>query len=253
LVLPEGDLETVMADRHIIPTPWPLSPSVKEVVLPFGSFPGSDTLLGPEMRSTGEVMSFGRNFPEAFAKAQIAAGNPLPTEGTVLVSLADADKREATALVSQLYDMGFEIVATRGTARVLAAMGIPATAVEKVGEGRPDVTDMIAQGNIDLVINTPSTGWLQDPQRVASSQETIGWGSATGRVPATAIERGLRLRLEEKRTVGYRIRSASLDHHIPYVTTLVAIRAAVAAIRALRTRQLGVQELFQIQHGHEES
>jgi carbamoyl-phosphate synthase large subunit len=198
------------------------------------------------------VMSFGRNFPEAFAKAQIAAGNPLPTEGTVLVSLADADKREGTALASQLYDMGFEIVATRGTARVLAAMGIPAMAVEKVGEGRPDVADLISQGNLDLVVNTPSTGPSLDTQREASSLEAISRGNASDRVPATAAERGQRLPLEEKRTVGYRIRSASLDHHIPYVTTLVALRTTVAAIRALRARQLGVQEPLQRRDWREE-
>jgi len=218
----DGDLEKVLNSTNLVPTPWPEFSSVKEVVLPFGRFPGSDVLLGPEMRSTGEVMSFGRNFPEAFAKAQIAASNPLPTAGTVLVSLADRDKREGTSLVSQLYDWGFDIVATQGTARVLQAMGIPAKRVLKVGAGRPNVVDLIAQGKVSLVVNTPSSG--QSRQRRPAPP-----------LPATAEKRGLPLLVERKRTVGYRIRTAALDHHVPYVTTLVALRAAVAAIRALRT------------------
>ena len=103
---PEHSLADILDAGHLAPTPWPRGSSVKEVVLPFGRFPGSDVLLGPEMRSTGEVMSFGDTFPEAFAKAQIAAGNPLPTEGRVLVSLGDADKLEGTALSGSLRRSG---------------------------------------------------------------------------------------------------------------------------------------------------
>jgi carbamoyl-phosphate synthase large subunit len=231
-----GDLQQILAETHMVPTPWPTHSSVKEVVLPFRRFPGADVLLGPEMRSTGEVMSFGQNFPESFAKAQIAAGNPLPTAGTVLLSLADRDKRDGTPLITQLCDMGFDIIATRGTARVLRAMGIAVTEVAKVGEGRPDVVDLIAQGKISLVVNTPTSG---QAERVVSASP----------LPATAQERGLPLPLAGKRTVGYRIRTAAIDYHVPYVTTLVALRATVAAIRSLRSSQLPVRALQEIMGG----
>jgi carbamoyl-phosphate synthase large subunit len=229
----QPSLDDILAETHMAPTPWPVHSSVKEVVLPFRRFPGTDARLGPEMRSTGEVMSFGASFPEAFAKAQIAAGNPLPTAGTVLVTLADPDKRQGVPLVAQLADQGFEIVATRGTARVLKAMDIPVQEVAKVGEGRPDCVDLIAQGHIDLVVNTPSS---TQAQRVVSNQP----------LPAHARERGLPLPLQGKRTVGYQIRTAALDHHVPYVTSLVALRAAVAAIKSLRAGKLPVRALQEI-------
>ncbi|MGC9393927.1 MAG: carbamoyl-phosphate synthase large subunit [Anaerolineae bacterium] len=204
--------------------------SVKEVVLPFRRFPGSDVLLGPEMRSTGEVMSFGAGFPEAFAKAQIAAGNPLPTAGAVLASLTDADKREGIALIGQLHDMGFTILATRGTAQALRAMGIPAEIVHKVGEGRPDCVDVIAQGRVQLVVNTPSAA--RSDKRILDAP-----------LPASVAERGVPLPWQGARTAGYRIRAAALQYHIPYVTTLVALRTAVAAIRFLRSGTLPVRAL----------
>jgi carbamoyl-phosphate synthase large subunit len=204
--------------------------SVKEVVLPFRRFPGSDALLGPEMRSTGEVMSFGAGFPEAFAKSQIAAGNPLPTSGAVLASLTDADKREGIALIGQLHDMGFAILATRGTAHALQAMGIPADVVHKVGEGRPDCVDVIAQGRVQLVVNTPSAA--RSDKRILDAP-----------LPASAAERGVPLPWQGARTAGYRIRAAALQYHIPYVTTLVALRTAVAAIRFLRHGTLPVRAL----------
>ena len=226
----EGNLTEILNSTNLAPTPWPEFSSVKEVVLPFGRFTGSDVLLGPEMRSTGEVMSLGKNFAEAFAKAQIAAGNPLPAKGTVLVSLADPDKRDGTSLVSQLYDWGFDIVATQGTTRVLEAMGIPAKRVLKVGEGRPDVVDLIAQGKVNLVVNTPSSRKNHYRQPAPP-------------LPVTAKKRGLPLPRAGKLTVGYRIRTAALEHHVPYVTTLVALRATVAAIRALRSGRLPIREL----------
>jgi carbamoyl-phosphate synthase large subunit len=229
----DGNLKQILAETHMVPTPWPGHTSVKEVVLPFRRFPGTDARLGPEMRSTGEVMSFGASFPESFAKAQIAAGNPLPTAGTVLVTLADPDKRQGVPLVARLGDMGFEIVATRGTARVLQAMGIPVQEVAKVGEGRPDCVDLITQGHIDLVVNTPSS---TQAQRVVSDQP----------IPVRAQERGLPLPLQGKRTVGYQIRTAALDHHVPYVTSLVALQAAVAAIKSLRSGELPVRALQEI-------
>jgi carbamoyl-phosphate synthase large subunit len=151
----------------------------------------------------------------------------------VLVTLADPDKRQGVPLVAQLGDMGFEIAATRGTARVLKAMGIPVQEVAKVGEGRPDCVDLIAQGHIALVVNTPSS---TQAQRVVSDQP----------LPVRAQERGLPLPVQGKRTVGYQIRTAALDHHVPYVTSLVALRAAVAAIKSLRAGELPVRALQEI-------
>ena len=185
---------------------------------------------GRSVGHPGEVMSFGETFPVAFAKAQIAAGNPIPIAGTVFVSLADTDKREGTTLVAQLHEWGFNITATRGTARVLQAMDIPAAIVPKVGEGRPDVVDLIAQGHVDLVVNTQSA----DQQRKRSSAPPL---------PITAEQRGHPLPVEGQHTVGHRIRAAALEHHIPFVTNLVTFRATVAAMRTLRSRQLPVHSL----------
>ncbi len=127
---------------------------VKESVFPFMRFPGVDPLLGPEMKSTGEVMGVGASFPEAYAKAQRAAGVRLPQGGTVFISVRDADKPRAVALARRLAGRGFRIVATRGTARALEAAGVPVTPVNKVTEGRPHVVDMIKNGEIDLIVNT---------------------------------------------------------------------------------------------------
>jgi carbamoyl-phosphate synthase large subunit len=218
----DGSSHLEPSAEGVLPTPWPRYCSVKEVVLPFSRFPGADTLLGPEMLSTGEIMSIGRSFPEAFAKAQIAAANPLPTSGTVLVSLADSDKHEGTPLVAQLYAWGFEIVATNETARTLRSAGIPTATVLKVGEGRPDVVDWISQGKVDLAVNTPSPP--QHQTQVPSPP-----------LPAGAVERGIPIPLPSKRTVGYRIRTAALEYGVPYVTTLLGLQAAVSAIRFLRT------------------
>jgi carbamoyl-phosphate synthase large subunit len=232
----DSDLEQILEKTGQVPTPWPERSSVKEVVLPFSRFPGTDVLLGPEMRSTGEVMSFGRNFAEAFAKAQIAAGNHLPTEGTVFVSLADADKREGIALAGQLHDIGFNLVATHGTAQALRAMGLPAETVLKVGEGRPDCVDTIAQGKIDLVVNTPSFEAGRE-RRPAPP------------LPESAAERGLPLPWAGKRTVGFLIRAAALNYHVPYITALVSLRATVAAIRSLRSGHMPVRALGRLAGG----
>ncbi|MGC9522102.1 MAG: carbamoyl-phosphate synthase large subunit [Anaerolineae bacterium] len=226
--------EEELEHLHRAPTPWPPRPSVKEVVLPFGRFQGTDVLLGPEMRSTGEVMSFGESFPEAFAKAQIAAGNPLPTTGTVLMSLADPDKREGVSLAAQLSDLGFEMLATRGTAKALRAMGVAVTEVAKVGEGRPDCVDVVVQDRISLVVNTPTLAHGR-PHSASS-----GSGAPP---PPSAQRRGLPLPRHGTRTSGYQIRTAALEHHVPYVTTLVALRAAIAAIRYLRNQSLTVGRL----------
>ena len=224
------DLEQAHDAGAVLPTPRPLFSSVKEVVLPFGRFPGSDVLRGPEMRSTGEVMSFGRTFPEAFAKAQIAAGDPLPTQGTVLVSLADHDKREGVPLIAQLKDWGFRIVATGNTARMLQSMGIPTESIAKVGEGRPDVVDLITQGKVHLVINTPSAGLIRDPAPAPF-------------VPTSTEDRGLHLPIHGERSSGFRMRIAALENHVPYMTNLLSLRAAVAAIRSQLSGPFSVERL----------
>ena len=129
--------------------------SVKEAVLPFDRFEGSDALLGPEMRSTGEVMGIARDFPTAFAKAQAAAGVPLPSSGTVFITVTDADKTAAGGIAQTLHDNGFRILATRGTAEAIARMGVPVTRLNKIGEGSPHVLDWIEQGEVDLVSTRP--------------------------------------------------------------------------------------------------
>jgi carbamoyl-phosphate synthase large subunit len=167
---------------------------VKEAVLPFDRFVGTDVLLGPEMRSTGEVMGIAHDFPTAFAKAQAAAGARLPSSGTVFITVADRDKPAATGIAIQLHDLGFELVATRGTAAALQRMGIPAKGINKIAEGSPHVVDWIERGDVHLVINTP-----------------VGTGA---------------------RTDGYEIRSAAVQRHIPCITTMSGAVAAARAITA---------------------
>jgi carbamoyl-phosphate synthase large subunit len=169
---------------------------VKEAVLPFDRFEGSDALLGPEMRSTGEVMGIARDFPTAFAKAQAAAGVPLPSQGTAFITVTDSDKAGAFAVAQILHDNGFAIVATRGTAEAIERMGVPAQRINKIGEGSPHVLDWIERGDVDLVVNTPT-----------------GYGA---------------------RTDGYEIRRAAVSHGIPCVTTLAAGVSAARAIASAR-------------------
>jgi carbamoyl-phosphate synthase large subunit len=128
--------------------------SVKEAVFPFVKFPGVDTILGPEMKSTGEVMGVGRSFAEAFIKSQIGAGVRLPTSGTAFISVKPADRGAAVEVARELHELGFSLVATRGTGGVLEAAGIPVTMVNKVNEGRPHIVDMIKNEEVVLVINT---------------------------------------------------------------------------------------------------
>jgi carbamoyl-phosphate synthase large subunit len=165
---------------------------VKEAVLPFARFAGADSLLGPEMRSTGEVMGIASDFPTAFAKAQAAAGAGLPNRGTVFLTVADGDKPAATGIATSLHDLGFNIIATRGTAQALRRMGIPAEEINKIGEGSPHVVDWIERGEVDLVINTP-----------------VGTGA---------------------RADGYEIRSAAVARGIPCITTMAGGMAAARAI-----------------------
>jgi carbamoyl-phosphate synthase large subunit len=170
--------------------------SVKEAVLPFDRFEGSDAVLGPEMRSTGEVMGIARDFPTAFAKAQAAAGVPLPLEGTAFISVTDSDKPGAFAVAQILHDAGFRILATRGTAEAIARMGVPVKPLNKIGEGSPHVVDWIERGDVDLVVNTPT-----------------GVGA---------------------RTDGWEIRRAAVGHGIPCLTTLSAGVSAARAIARMR-------------------
>jgi carbamoyl-phosphate synthase large subunit len=179
--------------------------AVKEAVFPFARFPNVDTILGPEMRSTGEVMGLDSSFERAFAKSQLGAGIILPMSGTVFLSVKDADKKGLPALARRLNDMGFSIIATRGTAARIQESGLPVTVINKVLEGRPHCVDAIKSGDIQLVINTAST-----PQSIADSFE---------------------------------IRRTALTHQVPHYTTLAGARAAVHAIAALRAGTLEVAPL----------
>jgi carbamoyl-phosphate synthase large subunit len=185
----------------------PLHVSVKEAVLPFDRFPRADSLLGPEMRSTGEVMATAADFPTAFAKAELAAGRPLPSGGTVFISVRDRDKNAACELGHRLVRLGFRLCATAGTARALAASGLAVAPVRKVGEGGegPTVVDLIRRGRCDLVVNTPAGGGA--------------------------------------RSDGYRIREAALVARLPCITTLAGAFAAVEALaRAGHESALTLQE-----------
>ncbi len=171
--------------------------SVKEAVFPFIKFPGVDTILGPEMKSTGEVMGVGDTFAEAFLKSQLAAGVRLPKSGNVFVSVKNPDKPRVLDVARTLVGLGFTLVATRGTAAALAAAGLPVVAVNKVAEGRPHIVDMLVNDEIALVINT----------------------------------------VEEKRSAiqdSYVIRRAALNDHVPTYTTIAGARAAATGMQGLR-------------------
>jgi len=183
--------------------------SVKEVVLPFVRFRGVDIMLGPEMKSTGEVMGIDREFGPAFAKSQIAAGSALPVSGTVFLSVKDRDKKRAVALGRDLVEMGFEIVATEGTARALGEARIPVKPLKKIQEGHPNVVDLIQKQGLALIINTPSGSKPRQDEIVIRS---------------TAVSRG-----------------------VPCVTTLEGAEASLAAIRAMRGKEFGVCAL-QVYH-----
>ena len=197
--LPLADPLT-LADPH---TPWF---SVKEAVLPFARFPGVDTLLGPEMRSTGEVMGWDRTFPLAFLKAQLGAGVVLPKTGRVFLSIRDADKSDALANAARdLVAMGFEVVATRGTSNWLNRSGIASTPVNKVYEGRPNIVDRLKDDDIALVMNT-----TEGTQAVSDSRD---------------------------------IRAVALHDKIPYFTTAAGAISAVAAMMARLDGEIGVRTL----------
>ncbi|MFU8884108.1 MAG: carbamoyl-phosphate synthase large subunit [Cyanobacteriota bacterium] len=188
--------------------PVPPLQAVKEAVLPFKRFPGSDTLLGPEMRSTGEVMGIAAGFGMAFAKAELAAGEALPTGGTVFLSTHDRDKPALVPVAARLAELGFQLIATSGTAAALAGEGLVVEPVLKVHEGRPNIEDAIRSGRIQLIINTPIG-------RQAAHDDQY-------------------------------LRRAALDYAVPTVTTLAGARAAVEAITALQQQRLEIHALQDI-------
>jgi len=151
--------------------------SVKEAVFPFAKFPGVDTILGPEMKSTGEVMGVGETFGEAFVKSQLAAGVKLPKGGRAFVSVRDGDKRAAVDVARDLTGLGFTILATRGTAAVLAEHGVAVTPVNKVAEGRPHIVDMIKNGEVSFIANT-----VEDTRTAISDSRAIRVTALAARV-----------------------------------------------------------------------
>ena len=186
--------------------------AVKEAVFPFARFPGVDPVLGPEMKSTGEVMGIDRDFGSAFAKAQIGAGMNLPVSGRAFVSVRDDDKAAAVAIARSLAGLGFELVATGGTRSALAEAGIAAAHVNKVQQGRPHIVDAIKDGTVQLVVNTTEGAQA----RLASSQ----------------------------------LRRAALEHHVPYFTTLSGSRAMIRGVEALKGGGLEVASLQSYSQSH---
>jgi carbamoyl-phosphate synthase large subunit len=179
--------------------------SVKEAVFPFNKFAGTDPVLGPEMRSTGEVMGISDSFGSAFAKAQLAAGNGLPLEGAMLITVNDSDKANVTPIARRFHEMGFKLHATGGTAKYLRARGIPVSTVFKVHEGRPNCLDLVLNGEVQLLVNTPLGKHAQ-------------WDD-------------------------YTLRQAAIRNRVAYTTTLSAASAASDAILSLRSRTSAVRSL----------
>ncbi len=194
-----------LAEQGITSEVEPGYVSVKESVFPFAKFPGVDIVLGPEMRSTGEVMGIATDFAAAFAKAQVAASNRLPDSGTVFVSVAARDRLAIVPIAAKLASMGYDLMGTSGTAAALAEQGIAITPVRKIAEGRPNLLDHLANGRIALIVNTPS-----------------GKGA---------------------RTDEGRIRAAAVSHGVPCITTIAGARAALAALERLRQGPLDVYAL----------
>ena len=191
-----------LADMELDPDPPLTGIAVKEAVMPFDRF-DVDIVLGPEMRSTGEVMGFDDTFGMAFAKAQLAAGNVLPESGRVIFTVNDGDKETITPIVRRLQDLGFEIAATKGTRDHLRRLGIPAARANKVGEARPDIVDEIVSGEVALLVNTP-----------------LG---------------------EKSQFDDYKMRRSAIMHRVPYLTTMSALSAACDALIALRGRRRKVR------------
>jgi carbamoyl-phosphate synthase large subunit len=185
--------------------PIPYHVSVKESVFPFRKFVGVDIVLGPEMRSTGEVMGISEAFSIAFAKSQLGAGTVLPTEGTIFISVSQRHKEESVGLARRLAAMGYRLLATAGTATVFEQAGIPVTRLKKLAEGHPNILDSLIDGNVDLIFNTPS-----------------GKGA--------------------RRDEG-KVRASAVQHGVPCITTIQAMQAAVKAMEALRGEEMEVLSL----------
>jgi carbamoyl-phosphate synthase large subunit len=194
-----------LEEQGITTEPVPRYVSVKESVFPFAKFPGVDIVLGPEMRSTGEVMGIDTDFAAAFAKSQLAAHSRLPLSGTVFVSVAARDRKAIVPIATLLTTMGYDVMCTAGTAQALTAQGLNVSLVRKIHEGRPNLLDHLANGAIALIVNTPS-----------------GKGA---------------------RTDEGRIRAAAVSHGVPCITTINGARAAVAALERLRKGKLDVYAL----------
>jgi carbamoyl-phosphate synthase large subunit len=210
-----GDFDTLTEGRvadGVLKTPQFF---VKSPVFPFNKFPGVDPALGPEMRSTGEVMGVGDNFGEAFAKAQLSAGTPLPDKGTVFLSVNDHHKREAVDLARRFTELGFQIAATRGTAAAIRAAGLTCKVVFKVNEGRPNAVDLLKAGAVQLAIYT-----------------TTGAHSFS----------------DEKS-----IRRAAVAYRVPCITTMSGARAAAEAVASRRRDPIRVWSLQEIHSDSEQS
>ena len=179
--------------------------SVKEAVMPFGRFPGADVVLGPEMKSTGEVMGIAGNFPEAYAKTQLAIDYTLPEGGTIFVSVCDRDKRTVVPIARDIKRLGFDVLATSGTAAALRSAGVKVDEVKKISEGSPNINDLIAEGKVDFMINIP-------------------FGHAT-------------------RSDGYELRSAAVRHGVPYATTTAGAQAMALAMEVMADSQIDVVAL----------
>ena len=185
--------------------PIPAHVSIKESVFPFRKFVGVDIVLGPEMRSTGEVMGISERFSIAFAKSQLAAGVVLPTEGKIFVSVTARHKDQIVSLATRLHQLGYELLCTSGTARRLEEAGIPVTRVKKLAEGHPNLIDYLIDGDVSLILNTPS-----------------GKGA---------------------RTDEGRIRAAAVQYGVSSITTIQAAEAALRAMEALRQEEMHVEAL----------
>ena len=179
--------------------------SVKEAVLPFNKFPGTDTLLGPEMRSTGEVMGIDTSFGQAYAKAELAAGQQLPLTGTVFISVNDRDKPAVIPIAKEFAAAGFTIVATSGTYSTLSEANIDVTSILKIHEGRPHVGDALKNQDIQIIINSPAGETAQEDDRI--------------------------------------LRRTALNYKIPTITTIAGAKATIAAICSLKDQDITVKAL----------
>ena len=184
---------------------FPKHVAVKEAVFPFVKLPGVDPVLGPEMKSTGEVMGIDYDFGMAYYKAELAAGTRLPTKGRVVITVKKSDRKKILPVARKFAELGFEILATRGTAEFLRSNGIEAKVVNKVSESRPNILDMIVNKEVDLIINTPSG------------------------------KRG--------KTEGYAIRRAAVDYNVPYITIVSVAAAAVKSIERMRNPRMTIKSL----------